>query len=588
MMHVGDPAGSDGEQDLLVGEMRWLCGRQVGRWCSVRFSRKIGYERAALGRPQLITTPIFYVNAAPHLGHVYSAVLGDTLHRYAALCGEESGLSTGTDEHGIKVQQAAASLGATPADLCSRVSQQFRAMFDTMGISYTDFIRTTEPRHSRAVRHFWKTLEKQGFIYKGTYQGWYCTSDEAFLSKEQTTEAVDSNGNKIRVSVESGHRVHWMSEENYMFRLSSLRPQLLKWLQTDPIHPAPFLRLVRKWLEEELPDLSVSRQSNRVSWGVPVPSDPTHTIYVWLDALINYLTVAKYPDPTHSPWGPSTHLLGKDILRFHAVYWPAFLLAAGLPPPTKLLVHSHWTCQGVKMSKSLQNVIDPTECVGLYGRDGFRYLLLRNGCPERDCDFDHRSARHLLNSSLADALGGLLNRSTASNMNPEQRWPGFRGADVPLSARDQLGALLGGLQELPQQVDGFMNTFQVHKALEAIDGGVRHSNAFFQSQAPWKLAKGTEEDKAWGQCVIYLTLEALRLYATLLEPAVPGLAQTILSRLGIGNDYRTLKGNPFFAATRGENCPFQGQKLGPDCGLLYHKLLDGCDTDTPQHGKTCT
>lgn len=567
-MHVGQPGG----EEFPVGDMRWLYGRVVGRWCSVRFSRKIGHGGAAGGR--LITTPIFYVNAAPHLGHVYSAVLGDTLHRYTGLCGEESRLSTGTDEHGIKVQQAAAALGLNPPELCSRVSQQFRTMFDTMGTSYTDFVRTTEPRHSRAVCHFWKTLEERGYIYKGTYQGWYCTSDEAFLSEEQTTESTNSNGDKIRVSVESGHQVHWMSEENYMFRLSSLRPNLLKWLQTDPIQPAPFLRIVQKWLEEDLPDLSVSRQSNRVSWGIPVPSDPTHTIYVWLDALINYLTVAKYPDPSYSPWGPSTHLLGKDILRFHAVYWPAFLLAAGLPPPAKLLIHSHWTCQGVKMSKSLQNVIDPTECIGLYGRDGLRYFLLRNGSPERDCDFNHNSVRNLLNSALADALGGLLNRSTAPSMNPEQSWPRYQCTSVPISAKDQLETLLGALRGLPQLVDQYMTTFQVHKALEAIDSGVRSSNAFLQSQAPWKLSKGTEEDQAWGRCVLYLTLEALRLYGTLLQPAVPGLAQTILDRLGVGHDYRTLKGNPFFAATRGENCGFQGQKLGPDRGLLYHRLLD--------------
>nr|DBA21719.1 TPA: hypothetical protein GDO54_018321 [Pyxicephalus adspersus] len=553
--------------------MRWLYGRQVGRWCSMCFSRKISNRGATQDRPQLFTTPIFYVNAAPHLGHVYSAVLADTLHRYSGLCGRESRLSTGTDEHGIKVQQAAAALGATPSDLCSRVSQQFRTMFDTMGISYTDFVRTTEPRHSQAVCHFWKTLVERGYIYKGTYQGWYCTSDEAFLSEEQTMESVDSNGNKIRVSVESGHQVHWMSEENYMFRLSSLRPKLLKWLETDPIYPAPFLRIVQKWLEEEQPDLSVSRQSNRVSWGIPVPTDPTHTIYVWLDALINYLTVAKYPDPNYSPWGPSTHLLGKDILRFHAMYWPAFLLAAGLPPPAKLFVHSHWKCQGVKMSKSLQNVIDPSECIQLYGRDGFRYFLLRNGSPERDCDFNHESARNVLNSSLADALGGLLNRTTASNINPGQCWPRYQCTSVPTSARDQLGTLLGALQELPQQVDQYMNTFQVHKALEAIDGAVRTSNAFFQSQAPWKLSKGTEDEKVWGQCVVYLTLESLRLYATLLQPAVPGLAQTILNRLGIAKDYRTLQGNRFFTATRGENCLFQGQKLGTDCGLLYHRLL---------------
>ncbi|KAM4021351.1 methionine--tRNA ligase, mitochondrial isoform 2-T2 [Anomaloglossus baeobatrachus] len=478
----------------------------------------------------------------------------------------------GTDEHGIKVQQTATALGLDPSNLCAAVSQQFRKMFDTMGISYTDFVRTTEVRHSQAVCHFWKKLEERGYIYKGTYQGWYCTSDEAFLSEEQTMESRDGEGNIFRVSAESGHQVHWMSEENYMFRLSHLRSELLSWLQTEPIYPAPFLRIVQQWLEEDLPDLSVSRQRSRVSWGIPVPSDSSHTIYVWLDALINYLTVAGFPDQNLATWGPSTHLLGKDILRFHAVYWPAFLIAAGLPPPKKLLVHSHWTCNGVKMSKSLQNVVDPMECIRRYTRDGLRYFLLRHGAPERDCDFTHHIACKLLNSELADALGGLLNRCTAHTINPEQCWPHYQCTSVPPSSQNDLNRLLGTVKELPGLVDQYMDRFQANKALEAIDSSVRCSNAFFQSQAPWKLYKGGDDAKAWGQSVLYLTLESLRLYATLLQPAVPGLAKTILDRLRVPNVSRTLKGNRFFVATSGDKCDFQGRTLGSECGLLYRRL----------------
>ncbi|XP_063814609.1 methionine--tRNA ligase, mitochondrial isoform X2 [Pseudophryne corroboree] len=428
---------------------KWQIVRSLRKCSLLTLVSKAGYGDGRNARPHLLTTPIFYVNAAPHLGHVYSALLADVQHRYSALCGRDTRLSTGTDEHGIKVQQAAVSLGSEPSKLCTKVSQQFRTMFDAMAISYTDFVRTTEPRHAQAVCDFWKTLEEQGYIYKGTYQGWYCTSDEAFLSEEQTTECKDLEGNKIRVSLESGHEVQWMSEENYMFRLSSLRPKLLCWLQTDPIRPAPFFHIVRQWLEEELPDLSVSRQRNRVSWGIPVPSDPSHTIYVWLDALVNYLTAAGYPNPDFSPWGPSTHFLGKDILRFHAIYWPAFLIAAGLPPPSNLFVHSHWTCEGVKMSKSLQNVVDPAECIIQYTRDGLRYFLLRNGSPERDCDFTHNTVRKLLNSELSDALGGLLNRCTANTINPQQSWPHYQYMNVPPSANDELQRLLGALQELP-------------------------------------------------------------------------------------------------------------------------------------------
>ncbi|KAM4662475.1 methionine--tRNA ligase, mitochondrial isoform 1-T2 [Discoglossus pictus] len=522
-------------------------------------------------QPHLITTPIFYVNASPHLGHVYSAVQADVQHRYAVLCGRKTQLSTGTDEHGMKVQQAAVALGTDPYTLCSSVSNQFRNVFDALGISYTDFVRTSEPRHAQAVARFWKTLEERGYIYKGTYQGWYCTSDEAFLTEGQTAEKRDTHGNTIRVSLESGHQVHWMSEENYMFRLSALRPALLRWLDKNPIRPEPFLRVVCHWLEEDLTDLSVSRQRSRLSWGIPVPSDPSHTIYVWLDALVNYLTCAGYPNPDMAPWGPSTHLLGKDILRFHAIYWPAFLLAAGLPPPQTLLVHSHWTCEGVKMSKSLQNVVDPIDCIRRYTRDGLRYFLLRHGAPERDCDFSHHAVRTLLNSELADALGGLLNRCTARAINPAQHCPQFNPASVPGSAQDLLQGLLAELQELPAEVDHWVGSFQVHKALEKVDTAVRKSNAFFQSQAPWKLNSGMEEE-IWRDSVLYVTLEALRLYATLLQPVVPGLASTVLDRLGVTPENRTLEGNTFLRATRGESCPSQGRTLGQDCGLLFPRL----------------
>ncbi|XP_053547035.1 methionine--tRNA ligase, mitochondrial isoform X2 [Bombina bombina] len=472
----------------------------------------------------------------------------------------------------MKIQQAAMALGTDPQSLCSSVSVQFRKVFDALGISYTDFVRTSEPRHVQAVARFWETLKERGYLYKGTYQGWYCTSDEAFLTEGQTAESRDAEGNNIRVSLESGHQVQWMSEENYMFRLSSLRPELLRWLETDPVRPAPFLRVVRHWLEEELPDLSVSRQRNRLSWGIPVPSDPSHTIYVWLDALVNYLTCAGYPNPSLAPWGPSTHLLGKDILRFHAIYWPAFLLAAGMPPPKALLVHSHWTCDGVKMSKSLQNVVDPMECIKQYTRDGLRYFLLRHGAPERDCDFTHHAVRTLLNSELADALGGLLNRCTAPAINPAQQCPHFQPSSVPHSAQDQLQVLLSELYKLPAEVDHWIGSFQVHKALEAVDAAVRRSNAFFQSQTPWKLRSSVVEEAAWRDSVLYLTLEALRLYATLLQPVVPGLASKILDRLAVSPDRRKMVGNRFLAATQGQSCQFQGQPLGQDCGLLFRRL----------------
>uniref|UniRef100_A0A8C5PLR0 Methionine--tRNA ligase, mitochondrial n=1 Tax=Leptobrachium leishanense TaxID=445787 RepID=A0A8C5PLR0_9ANUR len=553
----------------LQRNLRELC--MPIRINSVPFTTRISNEMLQ-PHSHIITTPIFYVNAAPHLGHVYSVLQADVQHRYSMLCGKKTTFSTGTDEHGMKVQQAATVLGSNPYTFCTAVSQQFRTVFDVLGIAYTDFVRSSELRHVQAVSNFWLTLEEKGYIYKGIYRGWYCISDEAFLSEGQTMEKTDPEGNKIRISVESGHQVHWMSEENYMFRLSSLRPLVLRWLQSEPLRPFHFHRVVHQWLEDELPDLSVSRHRNRLAWGIPVPSDPSHVIYVWLDALVNYLTAAGYSEPHFVPWGPSTHVLGKDILRFHAIYWPAFLLAAGLPPPRALLVHSHWTCGGVKMSKSLHNVVDPIECMKRYTRDGLRYFLLRNGAPERDCDFNHFAVHTLLNSELADSLGGLLNRCAAQAINPKQHFPHYHPASVPSSAYDQLQNLLGSLLELPTVVHHWVESFHVNKALEAIDARVRDTNAFFQSQAPWKLVKGDEKDVAWGNSVLYLTLEAMRLYGTLLQPAVPGLAKAILDRLGVSPVHRTLKDGHFFNAVLGLNCFFQGQSLGPDIGLLFPRL----------------
>ncbi|XP_068007986.1 methionine--tRNA ligase, mitochondrial [Melanerpes formicivorus] len=537
-------------------------------------------------RRRLLSTPIFYANGPPHIGHLYSALLADALHRYRGLRGAGPGrLSTGTDEHGLKIQQAAAAAGTSPPELCERVSGLFRHALTRAAVSFTDFIRTSEPRHQRAVQHFWERLRDGGALYRGAYEGWYCTPEECFLPESQLADSRDAQGRPCKVSLESGHQVHWSREDNYMFKLSAFREPLRRWLQDNPeaISPQPFQQRVLHWLEEELPDLSVSRERSRLPWGIPVPGDPTQTIYVWVDALVNYLSVLGYPE-THGEWWPAAHhVVGKDILKFHAVYWPALLLAAGLAPPEKILVHSHWTVRGQKMSKSLGNVVDPMACIQRFTLDGFRYFLLRQGVPERDCDYYEEKVVKVVNSELADALGGLLNRSTALSINPTNTYPCFSescfpkllGDGVPraggrASAEDY--ELVASVASLPLQVATAFEAFQIYKALERICLCVRQTNGFFQRHQPWKLSRDNPPERLWLDTVLHVTLECLRVFGTLLQPVVPHTADRLLSRLAVRPEERTLLGLTFLPRYHGQPCPFEGRPLGPSTGLLFQRL----------------
>ncbi|XP_027590102.2 methionine--tRNA ligase, mitochondrial [Pipra filicauda] len=549
--------------------------------------RAIGTASAAgPGRRLLLSTPIFYANGPPHIGHLYSALLADALLRHRRLRAAGPGrLCTGTDEHGLKIQQAAAAAGMSPPELCERVSGLFRQALAQAGVAFTDFTRTSEPRHQRAVRHFWGALRDCGALYKGSYEGWYCTPEESFLPESQLAERRDAQGRPCKVSLETGHEVHWTKEENYMFKLSAFRDPLQNWLRDNPraISPDPFYQRVLRWLDEDLPDLSVSRERSRLQWGIPVPGDPTQTIYVWVDALVNYLSVVGYPE-SHGAWWPAAHhVVGKDILKFHALYWPALLLAAGLAPPERILVHSHWTVRGQKMSKSLGNVVDPATCVGQYGVDGFRYFLLRQGVPERDCDYYDEKVVKLLNSELADALGGLLNRSTAPSINPSNTYPRFSEPCFPkvLDSREAKGMgrvsaedyeLVAAVASLPVQVAGYFEGFQIYKALECIAQCVRQTNGFFQRHRPWKLDRRDTAERLWLDTILHVTLECLRVYGMLLQPVVPHMADKLLSRLAVEPGERGLSDLTFLARYDGKPCPFEGRQLGPDTGVLFQRL----------------
>ncbi|XP_059202134.1 methionine--tRNA ligase, mitochondrial [Centropristis striata] len=539
-----------------------------------------------------VTTPIFYVNASPHLGHLYSAVIADCLHRYKLLQGFNSQFATGTDEHGLKIQQAAEAAGKDPLTFCTDVSERFKHLFNSCNISYTDYIRTTEQRHRQAVKHFWSVLWNKGLIYKGSYEGWYSTQDESFLTESQVASALDSSGKEIKVSLESGHKVEWMKEENYMFRLSAFRSQLLDWLRESPraVQPERFHRDALLWLQEDLPDLSVSRQRSRLQWGIPVPGDPEQTIYVWLDALVNYLTVAGYPDKHEQRWNVAHHIVGKDIMKFHAIYWPAFLLGAGLPLPQTIYVHSHWTVGGKKMSKSLGNVVDPLECSKTFTTDGLRYFLLRQGVPDSDCDYTDDKVFKLLNAELADSLGGLLNRCTAPALNPDQVYPSF----YPQSFHSEQGGravaedyhMVEAVKSLPAVVQQHYESMHVYKALEAISACVRQTNGFVQRHAPWKLDKRDSRDQQWLHTIVHVTFECLRVYGTLLQPVVPGISNKLLSRISVKPDERSWEHANFLPRFQGLDCPFEGRELGSDSGVLFSRLeRQNIDKQKPKKAK---
>src|SRR5262245_51175364 len=360
-------------------------------------------------RPFFVTTPIYYVNDQPHLGHAYPTVAADVLARFMRLDGRRVHFLTGTDEHGQKVEQSARAAGVSPQAFTDRVAAGFRDMTRLLNLSNDDFIRTTEERHIRGVQAIWQELERRGEIYLGTFAGWYSVRDEAFYAEGELTTGPD--GRKV---APSGAEIEWLEEENYFFRLSAWQDRLLDYYERNPEAVAPRSRRneVISFVKGGLNDLSISRTS--FSWGIPVPGNPKHVIYVWLDALVNYITAIGYPG-TEKPefstfWPAALHMVGKDIVRFHSVYWPAFLMAAGLEPPQRVFAHGWWTVEGQKMSKSLGNFIPPKDLVDRYGLDPVRYFLLRELPFGSDGDFSHRAMVGRLNGDLANDFGNLAQR----------------------------------------------------------------------------------------------------------------------------------------------------------------------------------
>ncbi len=480
---------------------------------------------ATAGRPYYVTTPIYYVNDAPHLGHAYTTVACDALARFMRLDGRRVMFLTGTDEHGQKVAKSARDAGIDPQAFCDRVSQNFRDMTGLLNISNDDFIRTTEERHKRSCQALWQELERRGEIYLGKFAGWYAVRDEAFYDESELV-----NG-----KAPSGAEVEWIEEENYFFRLSAWQDRLLALYEENPdfIGPRSRRNEVISFVKGGLHDLSVSRTS--FNWGIPVPGNPKHVMYVWLDALTNYATAVGYPDTESEMfrtfWPADLHMVGKDIVRFHAVYWPAFLMAAGLAPPRRVFAHGWWTVEGQKMSKSLGNFISPQKLVDEYGVDPLRYFMLRELPFGNDGDFSHRAMLHRLNGDLANDFGNLAQRVLSMiNRNCDAAVPepgAFQPGDEAL-----IGAALGLLEKV--RADFADQSF--HRALETIWQVVGNANRYVDEQAPWALRK---TDPARMRTVLYVLAETIRHLAILVQPVVPAAAAKLLDQLAVPVEERS-------------------------------------------------
>jgi len=488
--------------------------------------------------PYYLTTPIFYVNDVPHIGHAYVMVACDALARFMRLDGRRVHFLTGTDEHGQKVEKSAQAAGQQPQAFCDQVSQNFRETARLMNVTNDDFIRTTEPRHIRACQALWQALAKtkspkgRDNIYQGKYAGWYAVRDEAFYDeKELKTEA---DGTK---RAPTGAEVEWVEEPSYFFRLSDWQGWLLDYYREhDLIAPPARRNEVVSFVEGGLHDLSISRTS--FTWGIPVPNDPRHVMYVWFDALINYITAVGYPEADGAPfetfWPADLHMVGKDIIRFHCVYWPAFLAAAGLAAPKRVFAHGWWTVEGEKMSKSLGNVISPKALVDKYGVDQARYFMLRELPFGNDGDFSHRAAVNRINADLANGLGNLAQRVlTLINRNCAARVP----APGAFAERDR--ALLDAARGLLEKVREDFAELAFHRALDTLWRVVAGADRYVDEQAPWALAKSDRERMA---TVLYVLAEVIRTLAVLVQPIVPQAAEKLLDQLAVAADKRSFGG----------------------------------------------
>lgn len=482
--------------------------------------------------PFYITTPIYYVNDIPHIGHAYTTLAADVLARFMRLDGYDVFFLTGTDEHGQKVEQSAAKKGIPPQQFTDEVSKHFRDLATSLQFSNDDFIRTTEIRHRDSAQALWKRLEDKGAIYLGSYSGWYSIRDEAYYNE---SELVDGKA-------PSGASVEWVEEPSYFFNLSAYQEKLLDWYETHPnfIFPDSRRNEVIRFVEGGLKDLSISRTS--FSWGVPVPGSDKHIMYVWLDALANYLTAVGFPNDTSESFqtywcGTSDmspmHIVGKDILRFHAVYWPAFLMAADLPLPSRIVAHGWWTNEGEKISKSVGNVISPFDLLNEFGLDQTRYFLMREVPFGNDGNYSRQSMINRINSELANNLGNLVQRTLSM---VHKNCAGVLSCMDVHTDEDQM--LLQSAYALVDEVRSHLTkNQQFSQALQAIFQVSSRANEYIDSQAPWTLKKEGNIERMGH--VLYVLCETIRILGLSLQAFIPQSAEKILNQLMIKPGERT-------------------------------------------------
>ncbi len=472
-----------------------------------------------------ITTPIYYINAEPHLGHAYTTMIADCVARAHRLMGDDVFFLTGTDEHGQKVERAAQKAGIPTKAFADHTSEKFRALSGLLNISNDDFIRTTEPRHFRAAQELWRRVKERGYIYKGKYEGWYCTVDEVFVPE---TQLVDGR------CPTCGGKVERIAEESYFFKLSAFEDRLRTYYAEHPDFVTPPNRRneVVAFIETGLQDLSVSRTSFK--WGIPVPDDPAHVMYVWFDALTNYMTAVGYGDPTPAGtemfeqfWPANVHLIGKEIVRQHGIYWPAFLMAAELPVPERLVSHGWWMMDGAKMSKSIGNVVHPKDYVDRFGVDAFRYFVMREMVFGHDADFTDDAFLGRYNADLANDLGNLVSRATTMIHR-------YCGGAVPKPG--QAGEREIGVQkqllELIPKVKAHLTRFELSFALKEVWDAIGAVNRYIVANEPWKLAKQPDRREQL-HTTLYLIADGLRVIGELLRPFIPSSAERALAMIGV-------------------------------------------------------
>ena len=476
-----------------------------------------------------ITTAISYPNGLPHMGHAYEAVVTDAIARFHRLDGRDVRFLTGTDDHGLKIAQAARAAGQTPHAYVDAMTEHFRALDAKLGISFDRFIRTTDPDHIAASQELWRRMAAKGDIYLDRYEGWYSVRDEAYYDESELIEGEGVDGAKVKLSPQ-GTPVEWTVEDSWFFRLSAYQDRLLDLYDREPEFILPLSRRneMRAFVAGGLKDLSISRTS--FDWGVPVPDSPGHVMYVWLDALTNYLTGAGWPGEGADRWWPADlHIVGKDVVRFHTVYWPAFLMSAGLPLPKTVFGHGFFLNRGEKMSKSLGNVVDPSVLADAFGSQQLRWFMLREVVFGDDGNYSHAAIVERTNAELANGIGNLAQRCLSmisKNCN------GLVPDSASTSEDETLLAALDGHAALYRAE---MRALRPNRALDAVMAMVSEANGYFADMAPWGFKK---TDPARMGAVLYTTAEAVRRIALLIQPAVPEAAGSLLDQLGVPADAR--------------------------------------------------